>query len=151
MRSHFWVEGVFASPLGFTTSLSSLPFIFSLSVSAAFGKANASRCSILTFPAFIISTFPCAIRRASSEISHPVTSELGMLSPNVMAMQPDPVQISRIRLASSVARGEFLEESSGESSEESPEETINFSIISFSIHWQSSAVSGLGISTPGST
>lgn len=89
------------------------------SASAAFGNIKASLYSILTFPAFSISTFPCAMRRASSEISHPVTSEFGMVNPKVMAMQPDPVQISRICFLSSASRDE----------------------TSSSIHWQSSVVS----------
>ena len=59
-----------------------------------------------------------------------------MSSPSVMAMQPEPVQMSRMRMALSSF---------------SPSVIPLFSAASFSIHSQSSAVSGLGISTPGST
>ena len=59
-----------------------------------------------------------------------------MSSPSVMAMQPEPVQMSRMRMVFSSF---------------SPSVIPLFSVASFSIHSQSSAVSGLGISTPGST
>ena len=88
------------------------------------GRFKTSTCSNVTWTLLWLA-FSRAILSASSEMSHAVTSASGISAANVQAMHPLPVPISKI---------EYLS-------------LITFRCSLPTIHWQSSSVSGRGIST----